>query len=218
LNRQQCGAHAEALLQVGHHAGHWLVFQRTITDLDRELVDPLGGEWQKVEQVGVAVAVPLDDEGRPGKTTCPRPLHVYFPTTEGTGLPVTLHGDFALDLDRRRVATGARNAPPQPMARGSACQPARGSRRLSRAAVLGDASVVTALAPAGHPDGFGEYVHHQCMHALRSARFVPVTGGHAAAPWTRPPSAWSARKAGWAGPKVDGRSIKVPHGPRSGRG
>lgn len=182
LVRQQSGAHAEALLQVGPHTGHWLVFQRTITDLDRELVDPLGDEWQKVEQVGVAVAVPLDDEGRPGNTTRPSPLHVYFPTDEGTGLPVTLHGDFALDLDRRRVATAPETLPYNQWLAGQLASLLAEAAESLAQRFPGDASVVAALAPAGHPDGFGEYVHHQCMQALRSARFVPVTGGHAAAP------------------------------------
>ncbi len=84
--------------------------RKALREIDRRMVDALGDAWRQVDEVHVAVAVRLDDDGRPVHAG-PEPMHVYFPTEEATGLPVILQGDFALELDRRHASRTPETAP-----------------------------------------------------------------------------------------------------------
>lgn len=81
----------------------WGVFARR-AKVDRRLTRPLGAAWAKVEEVAYAVAVQLSTKGLAPVPALDARLHAYFPTEEATGLPFVIHADFALELDRRRVA------------------------------------------------------------------------------------------------------------------
>lgn len=78
-----------------------LVYRRRIP-VSAELVIALGKRWADLREVEVGVAVPLVDGG--DLDLSPQPIHVYFPTLEDTGLPVVVQGDFALELDRKRLS------------------------------------------------------------------------------------------------------------------
>ena len=185
--REQADDHEEVLLEVtGSRDLHHLVYRAQVPVADRSLVAELGKAWQEVEHVRVAVAVPIDDDGLPC-SGAPQPLHVYFPTEEASGLPLLLHADFALDLDRKRVA-----ATPQALAYNawlSSCL----VRFIAETVVpslarlaTSDASgaVVRAVAPSGVPTGFGVQLHASLLEALRDAAFLPCADGT-----TRPPTA-----------------------------
>jgi hypothetical protein len=109
IGREQHDQHDEVLLETNGAMEHWLVYRRW-HEVARELVEPIGDAWAQVERVQTAVAVPLDGEGRPTTETL-FPLHVYFPTEEATGMPVIVHGDFALQLDRRQLGTSPEAMP-----------------------------------------------------------------------------------------------------------
>jgi hypothetical protein len=171
----------DMLLQSGNEIEHWLVYRRALGDLDRSLVDPLGDAWKLVEEVHVAVAVPLDSDGLP-LHRIGEPLHVYFPTDELTGFSVVLQGDFALDLDRRHVS---RSPEMLPYNEWLASQLASLIAEVADALAnrfAGEPSVVAALAPAGHAGGFGSDLFERCLEALRDARFVPVISDSMSAP------------------------------------
>jgi len=163
----------EALLDVDGAIEHWLVFSREVTIPEPDLIDPLGDTWKQVERVGVAAAVRLGDDGRPTYGEG-QPLHVYFPTVERSGFPLILHGDFALELDRRHVSRIPEAAPyndwlAEELADlvATSVAPALSSR------FPGDANVVAALAPSGTPSDFGSMVFGKVVRHLGSARFVP---------------------------------------------
>lgn len=84
---------------------HWRIYRESI-DVDPKLVRSMGAAWSEVKTAHLAVAVPFTADGLPSDSGM-FPLHVYFPTEEASGLPALLHADFALELDRRRLA----NAP-----------------------------------------------------------------------------------------------------------
>lgn len=84
---------------------HWRIY-RDCVDVDPQVVNSMGAAWSEVKTAHLAVAVPLTADGLPDDSST-FPLHVYFPTEEASGLPVLLHADFALELDRRRLS----NAP-----------------------------------------------------------------------------------------------------------
>ncbi len=174
--RAASGDCIETLLEVGDRTEHWLVYQRALDNLDRTLVDPLGDAWRLVDQVHVAAAVPLDNEGRPAHTT-PEPLHVYFPTEESTGLSLVLQGDFALELDRRHVARTPETLPYNQWLGGQLAMLIGDVAESLARRFPGDPAVVRAFAPAGAANGFSEYLSARVTEALRQAAFVPVVGG-----------------------------------------
>jgi hypothetical protein len=171
----------ETLLQVGDRTEHWLVFQRTLADLDRTLVDGLGDGWKLVEKVQVSAAVPLDNQGHPAHAA-PEPLHVYFPTEESTGLSIVLQGDFALELDRRHVARTPEMLPYNQWLGGQlAMLIGEVAESLARR-FSGDPATVRAFAPAGVASGFGELLSAGVMETLGHTAFIPVVGGDVRSP------------------------------------
>lgn len=172
--REEKDFRTELLLEADGQAEHWLVYEELLSVPDQALVEPLGDAWASVEQVRLAAAVDLDDKGRPvgGRN---EPLHVYFPTQEASGLPLVLHADFALDLDRRRISQAPEAQPYNQWLRqklgefvGRMVAPDIASRDA------GDGLSVAAFAPIGSPVGFGEEVHAACLAQLASSRFVPA--------------------------------------------
>lgn len=174
--------HIEMLLQTDATIEHWRVYQKQVSIPTRELVAPLGDAWADVEEVRTAVAVRLDEDGRPAHRDC-EPLHVYFPTQEHSGFSLVLHADFALELDRRRVGQSEDTSPYN---RWLAAEVA--DLLATRVApsladqYRGDTAVVAALAPAGAPSGFGADVWQSCIEALSTSRFVPGVDGRSRLP------------------------------------
>lgn len=81
----------------------WMVFARS-AKVDQRLTRPLGSAWAKVKDVSFAVALRLGERGPTPVAAQDARIHAYFQTDEATGLPFVVHADFALELDRRRVA------------------------------------------------------------------------------------------------------------------
>lgn len=108
--RERTDSVTEMLLESQGDTEHWLVFERAVDIPEKGLVAPLGDAWSEVERVRVAAAVPLDAGGLPTRLE-PQPLHVYFPTQEESGFGLIVQADFALELDRRRIATNPEAAP-----------------------------------------------------------------------------------------------------------
>lgn len=171
------GLATETSLEVGNTTEHWLVFERRLAVSDPALTAPLGDAWSEVDEVRVAMALPLRANGRPGGDET-FPLHVHFPTEEATGLSAIVHGDFVLDLDRRRLALAPE------------AQPYNAWLSQELAALVGievapylaerypmDASVVSALSPRGVATGFGDHVLADYVDALRTSRFLPAIDG-----------------------------------------
>jgi len=172
----------EVLLDVDGSIEHWLVFSRQVMIPEAGLIDGLGDTWKHVERVGVSAAVRLDDDGRPSYGQV-QPLHVYFPTVERSGLPLILHGDFALELDRRHVSRTPEAAPYNEwLADQLADLVATTVAPLLSERFPGDASVVAALAPVGTPSDFGESAFARIIERLASARFIPAIDGRARLP------------------------------------
>jgi hypothetical protein len=175
--REPSGRASEVLLETGATTKHWLVFEHRVDIADPGLVQPLGDAWAKVEAVRVAVAVPLGADGKPTADE-PCPLHVHFPTEETTGLPLILHGDFALDLDRRRVAISPEARPFNAWLSRELAEFAASTVAPELAARYpSEPSVVSVLAPRGPAHGFGEHIRADWLERLRTSRFIPALDG-----------------------------------------
>lgn len=173
--------HQEVLLDTGSAEERFLVFRKRLEITDRSILDGLGSAWKEVESVGVGVAVPLDNVGAPCGGP-PQPLHVYFPTEESTGLPLVLHADFALELDRRHIASTPESVPYNDwlgleLARYSA-------EVVSALANLHPRSpgVISALAPVDAATGFGSRVRSNIFDLLSEVAFVPCVDGRVRTP------------------------------------
>lgn len=176
IAREPQGGAVEALLDIDGSLEHWLTFRQDVA-VDTALVRSLGEGWGQVERVATAAAVRLGDDGRPSVGPEQR-LHVYFPTVERTGLQLLLHGDFALELDRRHVARTPEAAP-------------YNTWMVDQVATLvaehvvpnlverfpGDPAVVHALAPVGQASDFGQAIYDAVVDSLRRVRFVPCIDG-----------------------------------------
>jgi hypothetical protein len=175
--RKPSGRASEVFLETGAATERWLVFDHRVDIADPDLVRPLGDAWAKVEAVRVAVAVPLGADGKP---TAGEPclMHVHFPTEETTGLPLILHGDFALDLDRRRVAMTPEARPFNAWLSRELAQFAAATVAPELAARYpSEPSVVGVLAPRGPAHGFGEHIRANWLDCLRTSRFIPALDG-----------------------------------------
>ncbi|KRF24777.1 sacsin N-terminal ATP-binding-like domain-containing protein [Phycicoccus sp. Soil803] len=172
------GDHEEVLLEVGASIEHWLVYRRSLV-ARRELLDRLEDAWREVETVGVAVAVPLGEDSRPS-TGRSYPLHVYFPTEEDTGLPILMHGDFSLQLDRRRLATTPEASPYNAWLLDEAADLAAAvvAPALARR-FPSDPAAVVALAPKKDGVGLGAVMQASMLEKLGDVAFVgDTTGGY----------------------------------------
>lgn len=100
--RQEDGAVEHVLVETGDGSEEWLIY-RGAASPDSSILEPMGEAWSLVEDAHFAVAVPLDSESQPVASET-FPLHVYFPTEESLGLHVAVHAEWALTMDRRRIA------------------------------------------------------------------------------------------------------------------
>jgi hypothetical protein len=175
-SRESHALHDEVLVETNGSLAHWLVYRKWI-DTDRALVEPLGDAWAEVERVQVAIAVPLDATGLPTKETL-FPLHVYFPTEESTGLPVVIHGDFALQIDRRQLATSPETTPYNETLIGAVAEFLAGTVAPDLAERFpGTAASAAAVTPRAPATGLGERFIQRCIEGLRGSRFLPGTDG-----------------------------------------
>ena len=179
--RSEGDSFTETLLQVGDLVEHWLVFRKALRNLDRQLTDPLGDAWRLVEEVHVAVAIRLEEDGRPAHDST-EPLHVYFPTEESTGLPVILQGDFALELDRRHASRTPEAAPYNDWLSHELASHVGHVAELLARRFPRDAAVVGAFAPKGTCSTFGGQILEEANRALRTATFVPAVNGDTLSP------------------------------------
>lgn len=166
----------EVLLEYAGSVEHWLVYRRPVP-VDQQLVAPLGDAWKDVELVHVAVGVPLDDGGEPS-TERQHPVHVYFPTEERTGLSVVLQGDFALQLDRRQLATNPEAVPfnQKLITELAALIGDEVTPSLSRR-FPGSSRTVGLFAPRSARTGVGELVFDEIVRVLQPTRFLPAVDG-----------------------------------------
>jgi len=176
ISREEHGEHDEMLLESNGAMEHWLVYRKWHA-VTHELVEPLGDGWAQVERVQTAVAVPLASDGRPSTKTL-FPLHVYFPTEESTGLPVIVHGDFALQLDRRQLGTSPEVMPYNDwLCTATADFVAEIVAPGLAAKFPDDIAPVAALAQRSPGTGLGQRCVAQCIEALKTSRFLPAIDG-----------------------------------------
>lgn len=176
VGRESHALHDEVLLETNGSMAHWLVYRKWI-DTDCALVEPLGDAWAEVERVQVAVAVPLDAQGFPTDETL-FPLHVYFPTEESTGLPVAIHGDFALQIDRRQLATSPEATPYNDTLIRAVAVFLAGTVVPDLAERFpGSAASAAAVTPRTPATGLGDLCIQRCIEELRASRFLPATDG-----------------------------------------
>jgi len=174
---EEAGVGREILLEVGPTTEHWLVFERHLPVTDPTLTAPLGDMWAEVDEVRVAMAVPLTTDGRPGADET-FPLHVHFPTEEVTALPAILQGDFVLDIERKRLSTAPEVQPYNSwLSRELAAMVATEVAPYLAARFPMDASVVSALSPHGDAMGFGEHLLGDYVEALLTSRYLPAIDG-----------------------------------------
>lgn len=176
ISRERHPDHEEVLLETNGALEHWLVYRRW-HEVPHGLVEPIGDAWAQVERVQTSVGIPLDGEGRPAVETL-FPVHVYFPTEEATGLPLIVHGDFALQLDRRQLATTPEAMPYNSWLVDQLAQFISNGVAPSLAARYpSSAAAVSALTPRASATGTGARVLVKCIDALRSSRFLPTIDG-----------------------------------------
>ncbi|WP_407336096.1 DUF3883 domain-containing protein [Dietzia kunjamensis] len=100
--RQDDGAVEHVLVETVDGSEEWLIYRGTASP-DVGVLEPMGEAWSLIENVNFAIAVPLDNKSQPVASET-FPLHVYFPTEESPGLHVAVHAEWALTMDRRRIA------------------------------------------------------------------------------------------------------------------
>ena len=102
IARANDGPVEHVLLETKDLGEEWLIYRGSVSP-DAAVLQPMGEAWAEVREVNFAVAVPLDDQAQPVLDES-FPLHVYFPTEEVPGLHVAVHAEWALTMDRRRIA------------------------------------------------------------------------------------------------------------------
>ena len=180
--RERNDSVTEMLLESQGDTEHWLVFERAVDIPEKGLVAPLGDAWSEVERVRVAAAVPLDADGLPTRLE-PQPLHVYFPTQEESGFGLIVQADFALELDRRRIATNPEAAPFNRWLLSELAGLVGREVTAGLAARYPDeAAVVTAVSVVGSPSSLGNALVDEAVNAMRETAFVPTASGEARQP------------------------------------
>ncbi len=176
ISRDALNDHDEVLLETNGAIEHWLVYRRW-HEVNPELVKPIGDAWAQIERVQTAVAVPLDHGGKPS-TESLFPLHVYFPTEEATGLPVIVHGDFVLQLDRRQLGTSPEASPYNDWLLDSVARFVGNEVAPSLAALYPkDIAALGAFTPRSPATGMGQRCIERCIFHLRTSRFLPTIDG-----------------------------------------
>jgi len=177
--REPHDGYVETLLETSGTTEHWLVFQQRIDVEDRKLTAQLGDIWKEIDQVRVAAAVRLGPDGQPCQGPA-RPVHVYFPTQEQSGLSIILQADFALELDRRHIAVSPEAAPYNKwLAERLASLLSQVVAPSLAERFPNDAAAVASLAPVCSPTDFGRVISDACITALRRCPFIPCVDGRA---------------------------------------
>jgi hypothetical protein len=152
----------------GQHPRSWLTVSTSVS-IQPELSEALGDDlWVGVKQVGAAVAVPWS-RGRPDPERGAQSLHVYFPTEDGLGRPLLVHGDFYVDSSRRHIEhLGAGGAVSERVAVATAGLVAQIAEKL----VAHGNDLLRCLGPVADqsPDGYGKHVADLIDARLRDAR------------------------------------------------
>lgn len=172
------------LLDTDGSSEEWFIYRGSVAPDDAALA-PLGDAWKGVKESRFAVAVPLNDDGKPLVSET-FPLHVYFPTDEQPGLRVAVHAEWVLSMDRRQIATT-----PEALTFNQMLVQALGDfvattvapdlvERTDASASAIEALVPAAVAPAG---AGGTAVRTSWAQALLAASFLPAADGQ-----LRPPS------------------------------
>jgi hypothetical protein len=172
----------DVLLDVDGAAEQWMVFKRKLRPPAGEMVAALGDAWAGVEFAQLSVGVQLGDDGRPTVDPSGR-LFVYFPTQEKTGLPLLLHGDFALDLDRRYVSQAPEASAYNEWLAGELVQTLASVVAPTLAREFpSEASPLSVLSPRTSAADFGEEILHAYLAEMRRSTFVPCIDGSIRAP------------------------------------
>lgn len=168
-------------LRVNQSEHRWLVFRRRHSIEDGDMLRGLGSGWAQVRTVGTVVAIPVDNEDRIAVGP-PRPLHVYFPLEDSAGSAALLHGDFALELDRRHIARTPEASSYNTWLRDRLAEHAAAAAGQLARSRPGDQAVVDVFAPHAPLRGAGEDLRLAMDQHLGTTSFVPCRDGRAYAP------------------------------------
>jgi hypothetical protein len=183
--RSDEGTAEHVLLECGETREEWLVYRGSAVP-DAAVLAPMGEAWTRIEKVGFAIAVPLDGPGAQPRVDETFPLHVYFPTEEQPGLHVAVHAEWALGLDRRRLAVAPEAEQYNDMLLEEVARFAADDVAADLVARCGDsAAAVQAVVPAvtgSSAYGAGEKLRSLWARELADAPFLPFADGELRAP------------------------------------
>lgn len=165
----------DVVLSVDGELQQWRVQHRKHDIPDRQLVAAIRG-WDQVTTVTTTVAARHDGHGRVDHGP-ERPLHVYFPLDDSAGTSLLLHADFALDLDRRHVATTPQTKPYNDWLTGLLVAAAADAAAHLAREQPADGSILKALTPKAVSPGTGRSVRDHLDERLTEAKFVPCLDG-----------------------------------------
>lgn len=176
--RQDDGPVEHVLLETDQASEEWLIY-RGSADPTTQVLQPMGDAWAEVQSVKFAVAVALDEHQQP-RSSETFPLHVYFPTEERPGLHVAVHAEWALTMDRRRIADT-----PEAIEYNRFLLDAVTAFVATTVALDlvdrcdGAVASVEALVPPTHVvgDGASEGIVRRWRDALRDVAFLPFSDG-----------------------------------------
>ena len=172
------------LLECGEAWEEWLVYRGSAVP-DKAVLVPMGEAWTRIEKVSFAIAVPLDESGTQPRVDETFPLHVYFPTEEQPGLHVAVHAEWALGIDRRRLAVAPEAEQYNDMLLVEVARFAAHDVAADLVTRCGDsAAAVKAVVPAvtGPAYGAGEKLRGLWARDLATAPFLPFADGELRAP------------------------------------
>jgi uncharacterized protein DUF3883 len=172
------------LLDSGEACEEWLIYRGSAVPEQAVLV-PMGEAWTRVEKVSFAIAVPLDESGTQPRVDETFPLHVYFPTEEQPGLHVAVHAEWALGIDRRRLAVAPEAEQYNDMLLEEVARFAADDVATDLVTRFGNsAAAVQAVVPAmtGPAYGAGEKLRGLWASGLAAAPFLPFADGALRAP------------------------------------
>lgn len=178
---ERAGAAWKALLDVNGEQEQWLIYRHTFAP-DPDLLEPLGEGWARVDELHISVAVFCDDQGQP-RADHVFPLNVYFPTEESAGLPVNVHAEWILTLDRKHMSNAPEAEPVNAAVRDALARFVEltvATDLVARSDATSDS--VHALVPVYNDQqavtpGFGAATRQAWIDALARAEFIPAADG-----------------------------------------
>jgi hypothetical protein len=175
--RQRHDGYSEVLLESEGQVDHFRVFEAHRPITDRTLVADLGGTWDRVENVRLFAAVPLDDRELPTIRHA-EPFHVYFPTAEPSGLPILLSGDFHLKSDRQRLASTPNSQRYNEWLMRELASFLTGSViHTLLETCAGHPRVLAALARPAPPGEWAQLLHDGLVEGLQESACIPCKDG-----------------------------------------